>query len=851
MKKLSLEGMWKLRAEFLDVSADRWQEVLNRGDGPFNILHEKSPNVFPLRHGFIDAVVPCDVITPLVENGILEEPFIGTNTDKCLWIRDLSWWFTREFEVDEELLSQEEIRLFIEMLDFKADIIINGIPAAQHRNTFVPFHEDVKKYLKTGTNRIIIRLTSGIEDYYSKDSVSFYCASGNAICDQRIYLRKPQFTYGWDWCRPVPTCGIGRAIYLEGITGAKITAFRADTLKCNKENAELDLFFEIDNVRMQSADDAELEYQILYDGNPVAQGRKELYLCGGLNFIHEAVSIQSPSLWWPNGYGEQSLYTVTAHVVCRGADNVMENNRIGIRTIEVRHDKLPDGTREYKFVVNGVKVWCKGGNWVPTDSVYLRTPSESYKKLVDEAKAANFTMLRMWGGGTYEPDYFYEYCSENGILLMHDFMYACGYYPDHLEWFLHQAELEADYQTKRLAHYPCIAIWTGNNEIHESYTDWFPGEIHPDKFYGAKIFNYVQPTAVKKNAPMTAYAPSTPFFGEHANDQDSGDSHVWKWLSRFDETKMKYSYELEAFDRLKTRFSSEYGFHGALMRSSIERYHNGAPIERDGQIWNHHGESERKHIGIYGGIQRHLTQFSELDNDGYLLYSGILQGCLYADMAETLRSKSFCSGNLIWMYNDCWPETGWTVIDYYLTRKVSFYYLKRAYAACKLIMKILDGKAVVTVINETPENISLNLEYGYMTFSGETKEKYTVSCDAAGHSWQQPLNFSADGDLTEGFYYIKAGDDRFAPVSSVRAYYRQLNLPAAKAEIIKTEIDGDDLLVTVRAENFIPAVYLQCRDDRTHLSDNYFTMMPGDEKVVRVEICTEIPVLKCAEMIHE
>lgn len=850
MKKQSLAGIWKLRPEFLDVTADQWQQVLRHGENPpeafgqkMYVLKRGGDHAFPIRGGFMQANVPCDVITPLMENGVIEEPFLKDNTKDIMWIRNLSWWFVKDFTVDSELLAQEEVRLFIEMLDYKADIMVNGIPVAQHKNTFVPFYEDIKRFLHEGENQIIIRLTSGVEDYYDRDSVSFYCDSSFAVHDQRIYLRKPQFTYGWDWCKPVPTCGIGRNIYLEGVSGARISAFRADTLSISEEKAELDLFFEIENLRLYSADDTVLEYTIRRNGKIVAQGKRELYLCGGLNFIHEPCTIENPELWWPNGYGDPNLYDVEAHVVCRGAQNEMKPCRIGIRTIKVSHAKLEDGTREYVFIVNGVRVWCKGGNWVPTDSVYLRTPESTYRTLVEEAKAMHFTMLRMWGGGTYEPDCFYEYCSENGILLMHDFMYACAFYPDHLDWFLHQAELEADYQTKRLAHYPCMAIWTGNNEIHESYTDWFPEDIRPDRLAGAKIFNYVQPTMVHKNSPLIPYAPSSPFFAEHANDQDAGDSHVWKWVSRFDDTKMKFHYELEAFDRLTTRFSSEYGFQGALMRSSVERFHAGEPIDMESDIWVHHGEHEGKRKTILEGIGNHMRDTEGLTVDEYLLYSGMMHGSLYRDMAETLRAKPYCHGDLMWMYNDCWPETGWTPIDYYLTRKVSFYYVKRAFAERKMIWKVLDGQAVLTVINETPEDCTWEIEYGFMGFDGEVKEKHMLTVQAGAHSWQQPVAMPSGYTMQDGFWYAKA--EGLETATSVRPYYRDLPLPKAKAEIISAQKDGDDMLVTVRAESYVPVVCLLCSDDRTHLSDNYFEMLPGAEKTVRVENCSECPKLLC------
>ena len=849
MRVLDLAGAWKLRGEFLDVGPQQVQEVLERPEGEFQVLQGKIPNVFPLRKGFLKAQVPCDVITPLVENGVIEEPFLRDNTEKCLWIRDLSWWFIKEFEVPEELLREDVVQLYVEMLDFKADLMINGRPAGRHTNAFCPFREDVKRFLKPGKNTLVIRLTSGMEDHYPKDSVSFYCASSFAICDQRVYTRKPQFTYGWDWCKPVPTCGIGRGIRLEAFSGARVVSSRMDTYSTGKE-AEVEFFFEVEKTGMTASAEVTVEYELLLEGKEVHRGRLERLMVGGLNYVQERAKIKGAKLWWPNGYGEQNLYELRARCLCEG--HVIEDRpkKVGVRTVEIDHSKREDGTRNFFFRVNGVRIFCKGGNWVPTDSVYLRTPESTYRTLVEEAKAANFTMLRMWGGGTYEPDCFYELCSENGSLLMHDFMYACAFYPDHDPAFLYEAEREADYQTKRLAHYPCMAVWTGNNEISESYTDWFPDPIGPARFYGEKIFNYIQPQAVRRNSPLIAYMPSSPYFGNpRANQVDDGDVHAWTYLGRDPETKFKFRYELEAFDRMPARFSSEYGFHGALMESSVKRYLAGEEMDMAQKVWRHHGEQTGKHESICEAIDRHLVNSAGLDAAGYLRYSGVLQGCMYAEMAEAMRKKPYGAGDLIWMYNDCWPETGWTIIDYYLVRKISFYFLKRAFAPRKLIVRKTETGAQVTVINEMPEDLDLTISYGYMDFAGNASQTGEKTLKAAAHSWQQ-FSFEAQGDLEKGFFFASALEKGFETADSLRAYYRDYVFPdpAGSLKLEKAEQEGQDLLVTVSAGCYVPVAYLKPGDDRVHLSDNYFKLYPGEKKTVRLENCREVPELLRLEL---
>lgn len=353
MHKISLAGEWKLRGEFMDVTADRFTEVLRKLDadpvaptlpgfltledlpeearaqfeaGPsraFTVYNDRGPNAFPSKTGWIPMQVPGDVTCALVDAGIIEEPFLKTNTKKNLWIRDLSWWLIKEFEVTAETLEEDIVRLNIEMLDFNADILLNGMRVAHHENAFCAFSEDVKRFLQAGKNQLVIRLTSGMELHYPKDSVSYYCASDNAICDQRVYTRKPQFTYGWDWCQPVPTCGIGRSIEIEAFSGAKVSAARVDTLKLDGGDAEIEFNFEIEKSNMVQSAETEIEYALEIDGETVYTGRQTKMLVGGINYVSERVTLQGAKLWWPNGYGAQNLYTFTARCTARGVTNEM------------------------------------------------------------------------------------------------------------------------------------------------------------------------------------------------------------------------------------------------------------------------------------------------------------------------------------------------------------------------------------------------------------------------------------------------------------------------------------------------------------------------------------------------
>lgn len=870
MRSVDMSGSFCLRAEFLDVGPERFQEVLNHAaaEGAFDILRtsehrKKHPNTFPYPTGSIPAMVPGDVIQALMAAGLMEEPLVGTNAKDMAWLCDLSWWFIREFEVDEELLCEDEVFLFIELLDYKADLILNGIPIGHHANAFRPFEQDVKRLLKKGKNQLVIRLTSGTEDHYIQDSVSYYCCTDDGTKNQRAYLRKPQFTYGWDWCPSVPTCGIGGRMELQGKTGADIISFRADTAVVSEKEALLRLHFEIEKTDMACAEDAMLVYEILSEEETVVSGRCNCYLSGGLNFLEETAEIKNPKLWWPNGYGKQNQYLVKAAISCREIRSEMVPVKIGIRTIELLQDKVDEDHRRFDVAVNGVRIFCKGGNWVPPDSVYLRAGYEKYHALLLEAKTLNFNMLRVWGGGLYAPDYFYEDCSELGILVMQDFMYSCAFYPDQLNWFLAEAGWEAEYQVRRLAHYPAMAIWTGNNEIAESWTDWWRGMLHSDYDYGCKIYHYLQPRVVKENSPGTPYMPSTPYFGsftpnvregktegmskvsrwgKRANNPLCGDVHAWNYFLNDPETKYSTETVFETFDRFPARFCSEYGFWGPLTEVSMRKgmglsdTENPDGFNRENDVWIFHGEKPEKRKAILEMIDSLLLDPERLSDKEYLLYGGLTQGILYQELAEAMRIKEYGSGFLIWMFNDAWPETGWSVVDYYLIRKISFYFLKRAFRTRIMILRKNGRQSTLTVINESEEPMSKLLEYGTMQFDGSRRkilERRQVSLEA--HE-RVSITLTAMEE-TEDFLYVLDPEQELTSCIDLRPYYRRYSIPEASVKILSVDWkeDRSETLVTLQASGFVPCAYLTTEKENSRMDDNFFQMLPGETRTIRVE----------------
>ena len=835
----SLQGPWELRPEFLDVTADRAAEVLLRPAGAFRF----GAKHFPVKEGWMNVNVPCDVLMPLIDAGFVKEPTEKTNSKDCTWVKDFSWWFRKTFQVSDELLTCENVRLLIETLDYNAAIFLNGIKVEEHRNAFVPFERDVKSYLVSGQNTLLIRLTNGAEDAYpALDSLSYYNASGDEA--RRCYLRKPQFSYGWDWCPYVPTCGIGGAVELRGVSGAFIRDVRLETVRLTPDAADVKLSATLEDLGMTRSGFASLCWSLTLEGIPVASGESEVQLTGGLNYFTHDFTVAKPALWHVNGTGDPTLYDLSLQLNYRQHTDKRQLH-VGIRTIAIDFSAREDGTRNFRFIVNGHPIYCMGGNWVPPDVIYLRTPAQTYQALVDEAANANFTMLRVWGGGRYEVESFYTQCSRRGILVMHDFMYACALYPDWDPAFVHQAALEADYQTRRLAHHACMAVWVGNNEIAESFWGWYDELAQGRYEYGTRIFNYVLPQAVQANAPQIHYMPSSPFYGEWAKDPSQGDLHLWGMLCTLKKPYQMEDYHSflphvthELYDDVSTqiRFNSEYGFYGSAMPSTIRRYHGDCCTALEPDILAHHKEP----LGNAGMravcIENLLSPIDRLTPDEFFVYSAIAQGIEYHQLGRAMRSHAHCSGNLIWMFNDAWPESGFTPIDYYLTRKPSYYYLKRAFAPRKLLLIVRDGYARLIVHNHTGEAVDLTVEYGWMTYQGEIGWRKTEEISLDAYAYQEQCAFEALKNELEGLYYVRPFDSEkgFLHDTSSREYWRDTPVPQGTLSYTLCA-DENDTIATIMAGNvYIPIVEIQCADERTTMADNYFDLLPGMTREIRV-----------------
>jgi len=834
-ERVNLNGSWSLKEAPLSYKKESAGAILSDENG-----------------WYADLTVPFDVHMPLIDNGVIKDPVLADYCHDSEWIEQRSWWFKKTFSGSEINDSANVCRLTMEMLDSHADIFFNGEYLGHHESSHYPFIYDVKDFIQPGENVLLVRLTGGFEHVSDEDvaEIEYHVCveKPNGRPDRgdfrRPFLRKPQYTVGWDWQPRIVTVAIGKDVYIDCYNDIAVNNLAAETLEIG-ETAKLRIHAEVELLDIYNSADADIEFFIKKDGEVKATVKfDDEFLKSGKNYITAEVEVQNAELWWPNGMGEQSLYELSANVTCRGKVTPSLPIKFGIRTIELNLDRTGDDTRNFMFVVNGKPIFAKGGNWVPADAIYARATSERYETLIKEAVNSNFNMLRIWGGGLYERAEFYDFCDKYGILVWQDFMFSTAAFPDHRESFRDLVKRELDYQTLRLRNRACVALFCGSNENHSMFKEWngVPGKQR--KQFGMKITNNDAPEHVRKNCDWIPYWNSSPYGGNSPSSYDVGDVHCWGLMFSQD---MEYRINPKFFDDVNTRFASEYGYIGPVSRESIEEYFDGNPIERGGKIWNHHNNVFEKNT-VAAGIQRHYTD-KDLDLDEYIFYAGLVHGLILGYSLESFRSKHYCGGALFWMFNDCWGEMGWTTIDYYLRRKISFYGVKRAFDNVKLIMRennqfksdLIQNKCEINneirifAANDTDKTISFNLKYGYISLDGKTDNSTTVNVTLPPFSRQDIITFDkGEFDIKNGVYYAIPDNDEIKPFVFRACDTKELNLCPAKLSIISETDVGSDKVIEIASETYSVGVHVEAAAD-FHMSDNYFDMLPGETRKVIVE----------------
>jgi beta-mannosidase len=792
---------------------------------------------------WIDVRVPGDVHRALMAAGRIEDPFYDRNEQRCAWLEEREWWYRLSFDgAPEPLQPDERLLLVFHGLDTFATIWLNGEEIGRHRNMFREAVFDVSGRVRAGEpnmlalcfHRPLDHAGAGAPDQWGRNP-------------ERVTMRKAQFGFGWDWGPRLPTIGIWRPVELRRERRAAISGVHFYTLEIDRTSNRAVVAVRIEAERF--ATDKPLTAAISLTpapaGEPVAEHTVNLEDKKTHLEARAYLVVENPRLWWTHDLGEPALYDLRVSLREDRAHVVHHQSRVGIRTLELEQspDPAERGTRFFRFVLNGVGIFARGANWIPADSFVGAIEEERYEKLLGAAKEANMNMLRVWGGGIYERDVFYNLCNELGLLVWQDFMFACATYPEADPDFVAEVEAEARYQVRRLRSHPCLALWCGNNEnqwIHDR-TFWYRPH---NKVPGARYYDEILPRVVAELDGKTPYWPGSPYGGSDYNAREEGNVHNWEvWHGNFprrfgekprtDPTPEKVSYLRYAEDT--GRFISEFGMHAAPVYETLRRVIPPEQLYRHSASMDHHNKDEPKNKGdnlmlTVTGLPGNLEE--------YIDYSMIAQAeGLKFGIEHFRRRKPHCSGTLFWQLNDCWPVLSWSVLDYYGFAKAGYYYVKRAYAPVLASFKQLeDGDVELWITNDALTEIQETVTVRLRTFAGDTVWEESLHALVAPGSSQPIRRWGKreSGGSPDRYLSVRSANGTFRSNRHFFAAIKDLSRTPVQPEVEITSAGDHELRVHLRSREYAYFVTLSVPDEVTRFSDNYFDLEPGESRMVVV-----------------
>src|SRR5258705_2335264 len=720
------------------------------------------------------ATVPGCVHTDLLKNKLIEGPFYRGNESKLQWIGKKDWEYRMSFTVKPELLSREQLELVFEGLDTYANVFLNDQHLLDADNMFRTWRVDSKRALKPGLNTLRIRFRSPINEILPvMAKMNYQLPSPNDQGEKTYpYTRKAAYHFGWDWGPRFVTSGIWKPVSIEAWDKLRIADLHIVQEQVGVDVARLKAEVEVVAV-------AGSEAMLIID-NAVTKtvvARKQVRLVPGTNNLSLAFTISHPLLWWPNGLGSHPLYNFRARILINGVPVDQLSTRTGQRSFEFRQEADQQG-KSFTFIINGVPVFAKGGNWIPADSFPTRVSRAKYSQLLESVRDTNMNMLRVWGGGIYESNDFYELCDEMGILIWHDFMFAGSMYPGTPE-FLDNVRHEAIDNVKRLRNHPSIVIWAGNNEIEAGWMNWGWKKNLPPSLWDdyQKIFNGVLPEVCAALDPSRPYWPTSPHGGlpDDPNSLRSGDTHYWQvWHA----AKPFANYEQQT-----PRFMSEFGFQSFPQIETVNSYT--IPSEHD--IQSPVMLAHQKHARGNQLIREYmLREYPEpKDFESFLYVSQVLQAEGIKIGAEHLRRiMPHNMGSLYWQIDDCWPVASWSSIDYTGRWKALQYYARRFYSDILVSPHEENGNLNVFVVSDRLQPATAQLNLSLLDFEGNkvwTQQKdIEVAALNSKSYFTVPINTLLEGKDVKGVFLFTEVLVAGKPVSRNEYFfqpYKNLSLP--------------------------------------------------------------------------
>ncbi len=790
---------------------------------------------------WLPTLIPGSIFNSLITAGQINQTDINTNPEKFVWVSEKPWVYRKVFDVPDQLLSCDRVELVFDGLDTITSIWLNNKLIGRTNNMFIPFRFDVTPLLKPQKNSLLVKFEPATR--YAEKLMSRYTSfSEPALTNpHRAYIRKAQYQFGWDFCPPLPGCGIWRSVRLESIKKARIANLHVRTVECNQRHADLKIAIELDKTTKEevlcrlslSCSGQAIEHTMIFNPGEDSQST--------------VIRIENPFLWWPSGYGRSCLYKLV--LVLLSADEIIDQTerRIGIRTVKV--NRLPDEHGEnFQFEINNQPIFAKGANWVPASVLAGSVTAAAYKRLLRESIKCNINMLRVWGGGYYEASKFYELCDQLGIMVWQDFMFACAYYPDR-QWFLEEVKKEAVTIIRQLRNHPCLVLWCGNNEIDLMHHTGRLGKSK--KFHGKKIYHEILPQLVAELDPDTDYIPTTPL-GEKDNFKigKTLTTHQWDVWSGHQPVRQYLCHA-----RNVPRFVTEFGLQSLPNMESIKNF---CPPEQL-RIGSHTLEKHNYQLDGNGRLYCYTGElFGSAKNlEQFVYLSQLTQARAIKTYVEYLRAnKPRNHGVLFWQFNDCCPAISWSAMDYFKKPKALYYYANRFFSKV-LVAVVADSEQAqttsvpalqslnVTVINDNNRPITAVLSCRVIDLSGHLLDQailpVTIGPFSTSAAHRLPKAIVCPTHPEESALHLLVEKDGRKIAQNLFFHLPDKYIDWPKVEITKSvyRITDKRWKLALNSNAIAKDVQIQSRS-ATRFSDNFVDLVPPEQ--VEITIDSEEPI---------
>jgi len=759
------------------------------------------------------ATVPGNVFTDLLDHKVIPDPFIKTNEEKVQWVTTKDWEYKTSLNITDETLKKENINITFEGLDTYAKVYLNNKLILSSTNAFRTYTIDVKKILRASNElKVVFTNTDSIESIKEKEN-PYQLPEG-----KRIYTRKAQFQYGWDWGPKLNTSGIWKTVTLKAWNDLQFDDVYIKQQKVSTQNANFEIEFTIES-------NSDTNVNIFTTANKQSYA-KNIKIKKGKHTYTMPFDIKKPKLWWTHNLGEPFLYQFDFQLIENGVIKDKKSINKGIRTIKLITDKDDKGAT-FHFELNGVPVYMKGANYIPQNSFQNKVTDSHYEKLLSDVVSSNMNMLRVWGGGIYENDIFYDLCDAKGILVWQDFMFACAMYPGDPE-FLANIEQEAIDQVTRLRNHSSIALWCGNNENAEGWNrwGWQDGRTEKEKAEIWKdyqeVFSNILPKTVANLNPEINYWESSPKYGRgNPKYEFEGDAHDW-WVWH-DATPFEH------FEEKVPRFMSEFGFQSFPGTETIKYINQSTTVELKTDAIKSH----QKHSRGFQLIEEYMQRDYRVptNDEDYVYVSQLVQAKgITMGIEAHRRAKPYNMGTLFWQLNDCWPAISWSSIDYFGNWKALQYKAKKSFENVLISSILKDNIIETSIVNDELESLSGNLELQIIDFTGK-------------EVWSEiiPVNIGENTSYTANTLDLNSLNiDRKNSVlvatflNETSNFYleKPKDLELLKGAITKTITKTETgFTITLKSTVLQKDVFLSSKE-KGHFSDNFFDVLPNKEVVI-------------------